>query len=96
MAVGIQEVFRALADPTRRQILQLLRDGEPTAGEIAARFPVTKATISHHLAVLRHAGLVSDERRGQHIVYSLNATVFQEVLAWLWDLADRQREGRRA
>jgi len=82
-----QSVFKALADPTRRAILRLLRERDMTAGEIAAHFPVTRASISHHLALLKQANLVVDERRGQHIVYSLNTTVFQEVLAWLMELA---------
>ncbi|QBS38347.1 ArsR family transcriptional regulator [Thermaerobacter sp. FW80] len=82
-----QLVFKALADPTRRAILRLLRDRDLTAGEIAAHFPVTQASISHHLSLLKHAGLVLDERRGQHVAYSLNTTVFQEVIAWLMDLA---------
>lgn len=86
----LQPVFKALADPTRRAILRLLQERDMTAGEIAGHFPVTKASISHHLAVLKQAGLVLDERRGQHVVYSLNTTVFQEVLAWLMDLASKR------
>jgi DNA-binding transcriptional ArsR family regulator len=76
-------LFKALADPTRRRILQLLRRGDLTAGEIADQFPISRPSISHHLNLLKQAGLVQDERRGQHIVYSLNTTVFQEVLTWL-------------
>lgn len=83
---NLQQVFKALADPTRRAILRLLQAGDMTAGEIAERFPMTKASISHHLNLLKQAGLVQDERRGQYVVYSLNATVFQEVLAWIMDL----------
>ncbi|HUW65582.1 MAG TPA: autorepressor SdpR family transcription factor, partial [Spirochaetia bacterium] len=76
-------LFKALADPTRRRILQLLRQGDLTAGEIADQFPISRPSISHHLNLLKHAGLVQDERRGQHIVYSLNTTVFQEVFTWV-------------
>lgn len=76
-------MFKALADPTRRRILDLLREGDLTAGEIAAHFPISKPSVSHHLALLQQAGLVRDERRGRHIVYSLNATVFQEALGWM-------------
>ncbi len=75
-------VFKALADPTRRRILDLLREGDLTAGEIAAHFRITKPSISHHLALLKQAGLVEDRRQGQNIVYALNATVFQEVVGW--------------
>lgn len=78
--------FKALADGTRRRILELLREKDLTAGEIAEHFPISKPSISHHLNILKQAGLVSDERRGQNIVYSLNTTVFQEALAWLLEL----------
>jgi len=78
-----QEVFRALSDPTRRAILKLLRRKSLPAGEIAERFPQTKASLSHHFNVLKAADLVRTERRGQQIVYSLNTTVFQDVTAML-------------
>ena len=81
--MSLQEVFRALADPTRRQILKHLQDGDLTAGEISTHFVMSKPSLSHHLGVLKQAGLVADTRRGQNIVYSLNTTVFQEVLAWI-------------
>jgi len=80
-------MFKALADPTRRSILDLLRKGDLTAGEIAANFNISKPSISHHLSILKQADLVSDERQGQNIIYSLNTTVFQEALAWLLELA---------
>jgi len=73
-------VFRALSDPTRRSILELLATGDRTAGEIAERFPVAFASVSHHLGVLRSADLVTTERRGQHIVYRLDTTVYQELM----------------
>lgn len=76
------EGFKALADPTRRRILELLRDGDLTAGELAEHFDISKPSLSHHLATLRSAGLVSDERRGQNIVYSLNTTVMQDLIGW--------------
>lgn len=78
-------VFRALADPTRRRILELLKAGPLSAGEIAEHFPSSQPTISRHLSVLKQAGLVSDERRGQHLIYHLNATVMQSWLQWLWE-----------
>lgn len=75
--------FKALSDPTRREILRILSAGDLTAGEIADRFDMTKPSISHHLSVLKQADLVLDERRGQNIVYALNTTVFQDVMGWL-------------
>ncbi len=82
----LDQTLRALADPTRRGILRLLRDGDLPAGEIAARFDLTGATVSHHLATLREAGLVAAERNGRSIVYSLDATVFQELVGELMNL----------
>lgn len=72
--------MRALGDPTRREILRALRERDRSAGEIAAMFPITGASVSHHLSVLKEAGLVQAERDGRSIVYSLDTTVFQEVL----------------
>lgn len=80
------EVFRALADPTRRAILRELRGGERTAGELAELFPLTKSTLSGHFAVLRAADLVWSEKRGTQVIYRLNTTVFQDVLTGLLDL----------
>lgn len=85
--------MRALADPTRREILRALRKGDLTAGEIAERFPITAASVSHHLGVLKEAGLVQGERDGRNIVYSLNATVFQEFLEELMRFFDVGGEG---
>lgn len=82
----LDQTLRALADPTRRGILRLLRDGDLPAGEIAARFDLTGATVSHHLSTLREAGLVAAERNGRSIVYSLDATVFQELVGELMNL----------
>ena len=79
------DAFKALSDPTRRKILELLSEGELTAGEIAAHFEMAKPSVSHHLSVLKSAGQVTDERQGQNIVYCLNLTVFQEVLKWFYD-----------
>jgi len=83
--VTINAVFRALSDPTRRDILRLLRDGPRTSGELAAHFPVAWATISRHLGILRDAELVLAERAGQQIVYELNTTVFAELVEHLMD-----------
>lgn len=82
--------FKALADPTRRKILKLLGERDLTAGEIADAFNISKPSISHHLNLLKHSGLVLDERQGQFIYYSLNMTVFQEVMSWFSDLLNRK------
>ena len=79
------DAFKALADPTRRRILELLAQGDLTAGEIAEHFDMTKPSVSHHLNLLKSAELITDERRGQNIVYSVNLTVFQELMKWFYD-----------
>jgi ArsR family transcriptional regulator, arsenate/arsenite/antimonite-responsive transcriptional repressor len=76
----MNDVFRALSDPTRREILELLRGGPRTSGEIAEKFTTSWATISRHLSVLKDSELILAERNGQHIVYELNTTVFQDVV----------------
>jgi DNA-binding transcriptional ArsR family regulator len=81
-----ESVFTALADPTRRKILKLLRRGSKSAGELAERFTITKGSLSHHFNVLKAADLVRSERRGQQILYSLNTSVFEEVEAMLLSL----------
>lgn len=81
-----QTVWKALADPTRRGIIRTLKDGSKTAGDIADEFPMTRASLSHHFNALKAADLVRTERRGQHIVYSLNTSVLDEVAAILMDL----------
>lgn len=96
----MDKTFRALADPTRRQILRLLRDGPQTSGEIADAFPSTWATVSRHLSVLREAGLVAAERHGQTILYELNTSVFQELLqhlaAWTRPTGREPKRGKVA
>jgi ArsR family transcriptional regulator len=79
----VQDVFQAFSDPTRREIVRMLQDSDMGAGAIADRFEMTKPSISHHLGVLKAAGLVRAERRGQEIIYSLQVTVFQEFLGHL-------------
>jgi len=88
----VPDAFRALADPTRREILRLLRDGPKTSGEIADRFPTSWPTVSRHLAVLRDAGLILSERSGQQVVYELNTTVFQDLVEQVLEWA---KPGRR-
>lgn len=85
--------FKALADPTRRKIILLLKERDMTAGEIAEQFNMTKPSISHHLNTLKQAALVTDERKGQNIYYSLNTTVFQEVIKWFFDLIQVNKGG---
>lgn len=92
----IDRTFKALADPTRRRILALLREGDLPAGEIAAQFPIAWASVSHHLTVLREAGLVVATREGQFIRYSLNTTVVQDAMQHLLDLAPRRKDRRHA
>ena len=92
----IDQTFKALADPTRRAILAMLRDGDLPAGEIAAHFPVAWASVSHHLSVLKEAGLVLATRDGQFIRYLLNTTVVQDALQHLLEIAPRRKERRNA
>lgn len=80
-------LYEAIADPTRRALLRALRDGSRSAGELAAPFDLSKPTLSHHLKVLREAGLVRAEKRGTRVVYSLSANVLEELAAELLDLA---------
>ena len=80
------EVFKALADPTRRRILQMLGEGERTAGDIAAGFAISAPSMSHHFAALKAADLIVGRRVGQGIVYALNTTVAQDLVAFVFDL----------
>ena len=84
--MSFNEAFKALADPTRREILRVLAAGERTAGELSERFDMSKPSVSHHFSVLKDADLIRSRRDGQKIVYSLNTTVAQDVVAWMWDL----------
>lgn len=84
--MGLQQTLKALADPIRREILNMLKNGKMSAGEITAHFPVTGASISRHLSVLKEADLVRDKREGQFIFYELNASVLEEIMLWITDL----------
>lgn len=88
------DVFKALSDETRREILRLLQASDLTAGAIADNFSMSKPSISHHLSVLRGADLVTAERRGQEIVYSLNTTVFQDLMAYALQFLGKEDEGK--
>jgi ArsR family transcriptional regulator len=83
-------IFKALSDPSRRKILHLLKERDMTAGEIAEYFDISKPSISHHLNLLKQANLVIDERQGQNIYYSLNTTVFQELLSLFLNFMDKK------
>ena len=84
--MGIQNTLKALSDPSRRESLNLLKSGRMAAGEIAGHFPVTDASISRHLSVLKEADLIRDTREGKFIYYDLNASVLEEVMLWIADL----------
>jgi DNA-binding transcriptional ArsR family regulator len=88
--MGFQESFKALSDPTRRQIIQLLKNGNLTAGEIVDHFQMTGASISHHLSVLKNAGLVIDDKQGKYIYYELNLSVVEEIMSWLASLKEEK------
>lgn len=84
--MGLQQTLKALADPIRRDILNLLKNGRMSAGEITSHFSVTAASISRHLSVLKDADLVRDTREGQFIFYELNVSVLEEIMLWITDL----------
>ncbi len=84
--MALQQTMKALADPTRREILNLLKSGRRSAGEIAGHFDITAAAVSRHLSVLKEADLITDTREGKFIFYELNASVLEELLLWLTDL----------
>lgn len=84
--MGLQKTLKALSDPTRREILNLLKQGRMAAGEISERFDITDAAISRHLSVLKEADLIRDTREGKYIYYDLNASVLEEILLWISDL----------
>ncbi len=89
--MSLQKTLRALADPTRRKILNLLKNGRMSAGEITDCFSVTAASISRHLSVLKEADLIRDSREGKFIYYQLNASVLEEIMLWLTDLKGEEQ-----
>lgn len=84
--VALQQTLRALADPTRREILNMLKRSSMSAGDIAEKFNVSQAAVSRHLSVLKEAKLISDRRDGKYIYYELNASVLEEIMLWVSDL----------
>ena len=91
--MGLAETFKALSDPVRREMLMMLRDGKKTAGEIAAHFQMTGATVSYHLSQLKKAELILEERQKNFIYYRLNTSVFEEMMLWIAQFSDRKEEG---
>ena len=86
MNVSMKDTLQALADPTRREILNLLKQSRMSAGEISNHFSISGAAVSRHLSVLKEADLIRDEREGKYIYYELNATVLEEILLWISEL----------
>ncbi|MBE6916189.1 MAG: winged helix-turn-helix transcriptional regulator [Ruminococcaceae bacterium] len=87
--MGMNETFKAISDPIRRDILQMLKGGKKSAGEIAEQFDLTAATVSYHLAKLKSADLIAEEKYKNYIYYELNTSVFEEVLTWLYALGGK-------
>ena len=92
MFLALQDTMRALADPIRREILNMLKSGRMSAGDICAHFDVTGASVSRHLSVLREADLIRDTREGKFIFYELNTSVLEEVLLWLGGLKGEKND----
>jgi ArsR family transcriptional regulator, arsenate/arsenite/antimonite-responsive transcriptional repressor len=92
MEDDLNSLFKALNDPTRREILELLKEKDLTAGEIADQFSISKPSISHHLDLLRQAGLVVSVKEGQYVYYSLNTTVMDEMLKWIINLQSQKNK----
>ena len=90
--MGLQNTLRALADPIRREILNLLKSGRLSAGEICEHFDVTSAAISRHLSVLKDADLIRDTREGKFMYYDLNASVLEEIMLWITDLKGEKEQ----
>lgn len=86
--MGFNDTMKALSDPTRRGILNLLKQGPMTAGDISAHFDMTAATVSHHLSTLKRAGLIDENKKKNYIYYRLNASVLEEVILWIKDLKE--------
>lgn len=84
----LQDTMKALSDPTRRRILELLKGGTLSRGELLKEFDMTAATLSHHLSILKKADLVSDERKGTFVYYQLNTSVIEDILSWVSSLTD--------
>jgi len=93
--MSLQNTMRALADPTRREILDMLKKGSLSAGEITEHFPISGAAISRHLSVLKEADLIRDERRGKFIYYDLNTSVLEEIMLWISNLRGAESDAEK-
>lgn len=93
--MSLHQTLRALADPTRREILGLLKNGSLSAGAIAEHFPISPAAISRHLSVLHEAGLIFDSRDGKYIYYELNTTVLEEIMLWIAQLKGEDNDAQK-
>lgn len=93
--MGMQQTLRALADPTRREILNLLKKGRLSAGEIGEHFSVSATAVSRHLSVLKEADLITDTREGKYIFYQLNASVLEEIFLWLAELKGEESHDKK-
>lgn len=89
--MGMNETLKAISDPVRRDILQMLKGGKKSAGEIAEKFNLTGATVSYHLAKLKSADLIAEEKYKNFIYYQLNASVFEEVVSWIYGLGGKKK-----
>lgn len=89
--MAINEGFKALSDPTRRSILKLLKKSDLNAGEIAENFNISKPSISHHLTLLKQADLISSKKKGQNVIYSLNTSVFEDMVSWFLDIQSNEK-----
>lgn len=90
--MGLSETLKAISDSVRRQIIELLKNGRLSAGEIGSHFELTGATISHHLSVLKKAGLIAETKEKNFIYYELNVSVFEDVLVWIYQLGGKNDE----
>ena len=88
----LQETMKALADPTRRKILEMLKKGPMTAGQLGRQFDMTGATVSHHLSILKKAGLVHDEKKGTYIFYEINTSVMEDLISWVMSFREDKDE----
>lgn len=88
--MGMNETLKAISDPVRRDILSMLRDGRKSAGEIGEHFNLTGATVSYHLAKLKNADLITEQKYKNFIYYELNTSVFEDVLSWIYTIAERK------
>ena len=88
----LQDTLKALSDPTRRRILELLKKGPLSAGEIGEHFEMTGATLSHHLSILKKAGLVDDNKKGTFVYYEINTSVMEDILTWITGLMEDKKD----